>query len=492
MTVADRSVSPAYDAPTSSPGWTTDDEPPARWTPAQLIGFRFLFAYFVLYDAPSLLGSIPVVGVVAKPIDSALQGLALWTGAHILHLARPIIVAPTGSGDTMKDYVTNLVILALASIFALVWSAADRERTEYRKLHEWLRIIVRFALAFIMFGYGFAKLFPNQFPRPTLERLVEPLGDFSPMGLLWTFMGYSFAYNIFTGLGESVGALLLCARRTTTAGALLLITVLSNVVILNFTYDVPVKIFSANLLLMAIFLAAPDIPRIVNLVIRHRRTDPSPIKPIFATPAMHRTSMVLRALLVAWVLFGNVTSGNARFVSSGPNAPKPPLYGIYDVQAVNRNGHEVPLVITDSSLWKRVVFSQYDRVSIRTMTDSLSRYTVKVDTVHHTAPADAALRLHGHADLCLHAAVSRSIDARRPPGPRFDLRHLQAHRRDEVSAHEPWISLGPGTAVQPLTMGLNDDPPYIPQIAAAISPSACPTSNAASPLYPGGNGTRLA
>ncbi|MDB4874948.1 MAG: putative rane protein [Gemmatimonadetes bacterium] len=160
--------------------------------------------------------------------------------------------------------------------------------------------------------------------------------------------------------------------------------VLGNVVILNFTYDVPVKIYSANLLLMAIFLAAPDMPRIFNLVVRHRRTEPAEIKPLYATPAMHRASLVFRSLLVAYAVFGNVASGHARFVSSGPDAPKPPLFGIYDVQSMTRNGQAVPLVITDASIWKRVVFSQFDRASMRSMTDSLTRYSVQVDTTAKT------------------------------------------------------------------------------------------------------------
>ncbi len=355
-----------------------------KWSTAQLIGFRFIAAYFVLYDLPIALGSVPLIGRVAGYLFTWMQSLSLWTGAHVLHLSKPIIIAPTGSGDTMIGWVSNFVTLALAVMIALVWSGLDRHRRDYRKLYEWLRILVRFALAFTMFGYGFNKIFPLQFGRPGLERLVEPFGDLSPMGLLWSFMGYSIAYNIFSGTGEALGGLLLCFRRTTTAGALLLITVLGNVVILNFAYDVPVKLFSTNLLLMAIFLAAPDMPRIYNLIVRHRPTQPTEIKPLFATPPMHMTSMVLRALLLAQVLYAQVKFGRQAYVASQSESSKPLLYGIYDVQQLTRNGQPVPLLVTDSVLWKRVVFSKFDRVSVQLMNDSFSRFTAKVDTIHQT------------------------------------------------------------------------------------------------------------
>jgi hypothetical protein len=51
-----------------------------------------------------------------------------------------------------------------------------------------------------------------------------------------------------------VGGALLLFRRTTTAGALVLIAVLTNIVTLNFSCDVPVKLFSSHLLLMAVSL----------------------------------------------------------------------------------------------------------------------------------------------------------------------------------------------------------------------------------------------
>jgi hypothetical protein len=42
--------------------------------------------------------------------------------------------------------------------------------------------------------------------------------------------------------------------------------VLANIVALTFCYDVPVKLYSSHLLLMAVFLVAPDLRRLLNLV----------------------------------------------------------------------------------------------------------------------------------------------------------------------------------------------------------------------------------
>ena len=129
-------------------------------------------------------------------------------------------------------------------------------------LHGLIRILVRFFLCEMLLGYGFAKVFPLQFAQPSSARLAQQLGDMSPMGLLWTFMGFSTSYQIFTGAIEVLAGLLLTTRRTTLLGAFVTIASMTHIFALNMCFDVPVKLYSFNYLLMAIFLVAPDLPRL--------------------------------------------------------------------------------------------------------------------------------------------------------------------------------------------------------------------------------------
>ena len=79
---------------------------------------------------------------------------------------------PTGSGDTTLDWVQNFLFLVWSLAITLVWSAADYKRLEYRRLESWLRVLVRYTLAFTLFSYGFAKVFPLQFRTPGFDRLI--------------------------------------------------------------------------------------------------------------------------------------------------------------------------------------------------------------------------------------------------------------------------------------------------------------------------------
>ena len=122
-----------------------------------------------------------------------------------------------------------------------------------------------------MIPYGVLKLFPLQFPEPSLSRLLQTYGDSSPMGLMWTFMGASRSYSFFGGAAEVLAGILLVIPRLATLGALVCMAVMSNVLMLNIGYDVPVKLGSIHLLVMAGFVAAPDLRRLVDFFILNRR-----------------------------------------------------------------------------------------------------------------------------------------------------------------------------------------------------------------------------
>ena len=403
MSVTQLPERPAYQRPDLGEPFTPTTSPSAEgaptvpaWSAAKRVGFRFLFSYFVLYLLPFPLGQLPFIGIIARPWGQLDRWLSLWTETHLFGLDQPIPIVPSGSGDTMAQWASQVNWLLIALGATLVWTLLDRRRTQYARLSEWLRTYVRFGLASIMFSYGFAKIIPTQMPAPQLERLVEPWGEFSPMGVLWSFMGYSSVYQIFTGFGEAIGAFLLVFRRTTTLGALVLSGVLANVVLMNYTLDVPVKLFSTNLLLMAIFLAAPDAKRLVGMLVLNRGAEPRVMTPLFQTVLARRIATVAAGLFVAYVMGNNLYFvTNFYRQSLGPNAPKSPVWGIWDVEGITKNSVDQPLLITDPTLIKRVVFGGLNRATFRWMADSVERFTMKADSVKReltlTARFDSAL-----------------------------------------------------------------------------------------------------
>lgn len=234
-----------------------------------------------------------------------------------------------------------------------------------------------------MFSYGFAKVFPLQFTFPGLSRLIEPLSEFSPMGLLWTFMGYSMAYTIFSGAAELTSGALLLFRRTTTLGALVSAGVLLNIVMLNFSYDVPVKLYSSHLLLMAIFLLIPDLGRLANLLVFNRPTQPVNLDPPVRKRWIRIGMTCVKTVLIGFVLFAHVKGGLASYRRVYVNPPRPPLYGLYEVESFSRNGQELPPLTTDSVRWRRAVVQSPSNLAVRMMDDSQRSYRTEYDAANN-------------------------------------------------------------------------------------------------------------
>jgi len=350
--------------------------PPAAppWSAAKRVAFRFVCLYLLLYNLPFPLSFPPASAIHGA---RAWAPLVRWTGAHVLRLAEPITVLPNGSGDTTFNYVQILCMLAVSVVGAAVWSALDRRRARYDGAYDLLRTYVRYALGFALCAYGAIKVIKLQFPDLGASQLATSFGDASPMGLLWRFMGFSYAYNVYAGLAEMVPGALLFFRRTTTLGALLAAAAMSNVVMLNFAYDVPVKLYSSHLFLMALFLLAPALPRLVRGVALGRAVGPEPVAPFLPSmPANWRPRVrVVKALVVAFPTVGMLTlSWMRRARQTGGDAR---TFAAYTVERYERLATAPP---RDSSAhWTRVELRGAVRARVETAAGAPATYALSDD-----------------------------------------------------------------------------------------------------------------
>ncbi len=362
-----------------------------RWSLARRILFRFLCCYFVLYCLPeggriNIFSIIPGANFLANKYTGLWHTLCPWVAIHLFHVdAKVSKYIRTGSGDTTLAYVQNFLFVAFAVAGALVWSILDRRRPNYRVLESWLRLLVRYTLAFTLFGYGFAKVFPLQFGPPGFMRLIEPYGDFSPMGALWWFMGASIPYIIFSGAAEVLGGLLLLTRRTATLGSLVAFAVLLNVAVLNYCYDVPVKLYSSNLVLMSVYLAAPEARRLARFFVLNRPTGAADLSlPALPRRWMRVSAVVFQVVFVGATLGESIWGGWQAYKSEYVHPQRPPLYGLYDVERFTRNGQDVPPLGSDASRWRKVAV-QFDRsMSVKMMDDSTRSFATEYDAAHNT------------------------------------------------------------------------------------------------------------
>ena len=346
-----------------------------HWHPVRKLLFRFSCIYFLWYALPDF--AFPGR---SNDFVVAMYRIAIWVGENILKLGDELSFdpAPT-SGDTTVHYVKLLVMVVASLAGSLVWTLFDRRRPHYRRLGGWLVVVCRYYLMSVMLTYGFNKVFLGQFHPLSLDRLLETYGASSPMGLLWTTMEYSRPYTLFSGLAEVIGGLLMGLRRTTTLGACIVAGVMSNVVMMNFSYDVPVKLYSSHLLLMALVLLALDSRRLLDVLVLNRPARAAVYSPHFVGRRGRIATLAVKALTIGLFLVMNVSTGLASQKFYGSDASKPPLWGIYDVETFVMDEEILPPLLTDARRWQNLIFDTRGRLSVRMMDGTIERYGFAVD-----------------------------------------------------------------------------------------------------------------
>jgi hypothetical protein len=354
-----------------------------RWSLGSRIVFRFCFIYLGLFCLTTqIFGGLFPIPKVEIPDPATLwptRQIVFWTAAHIFRVTSALVYTGSGSGDKTFDWVLAFCLLVFAVLATGVWSALDRKRENDVALHKWFRLFIRFALASEMFLYGMDKVIPLQMPFPFLTRLIEPYGNFSPMGVLWSAVGASRSYEIFTGCAEMLGGILLVVHRTTMFGALICLADITEIFILNMTYDVPVKLFSFHLFLMALFLLAPEFPRLVRFFFLNRAAEPSTQPPLCGTPRANRIALAVQVVFGIWLVAMNAYGGWSSWYTYGGGRAKSALYGIWNVDQISIDAQIRAPLLTDNDRWRRAIFDFPTRMAFQRMDDSLASYGASID-----------------------------------------------------------------------------------------------------------------
>jgi len=365
------------------------------WTQGQKAGFRFIFLFFLLFIFIQNNDAYPFWDLVTKYQEHALHVIIPWIGKNILHIPYDINVFTNGSGDTTYDYVLVFLFLCISVVGTVVWTLADRKRPSYNMLYYWLTVVIRFYIGLMLIDYGFMKIFRQQFLSPSLYRLTEPYGDSSPMGLAWTFFGFSKGYNLFIGIVE-VSSVLLLFRKTVTLGAILTLGTTINIMAVNYFFDVPVKIISTTLVLMTIFLIAPDAGRLFRFFIKHEAVKLEPIAgPVIEKRWLRITMASFKYILIGYTL---LYGGYEYFESMKKRNSLPSLYGLYEVKDFTVSHYTSSPLPADYTRWDQMMIEWEGYARVVYMKDSSSYYLTKIDTtlqtVDLTLEDDTTLQCH--------------------------------------------------------------------------------------------------
>jgi len=159
---------------------------------------------------------------------------------------------------------------------------------------------------------------------------------------------------------------------------------MGNVMALNYFYDVPVKLFSTHLWVMALIISFPKFKQLYTILILNKPTQPSQIyAPIFEKSSYKKGLLSIKWILVVFFFF-NLLYGSIGYLDKyGRYAyKKTPLFGLYEVTNFKINNTEIPPLITDTIRWRYIGIERKETMRFYGMDKKTFRYKSQVDTVH--------------------------------------------------------------------------------------------------------------
>ena len=382
---------PGFEPPLVAAPQTLESKAPA-WPQWQRVLFRFFFVYLLLQISPwDLFRAVPGVPWIVQWYDKLTDWLVRVSNAHVFHV-RDTLIPMNGSGDTSYAWAQLWFFLSAAAVACVVWSILDRKRTNYDRLGFWLRMIVRYYIAAAALSYGIIKIFALQMVFPSTSQLATPLGDLLPMRLSWLFIGYSTKYQVFSGVMETVAGLLLLYRRTVTLGLFAATGAFLNVVMINMSYDVPVKLYASHLLFACVFLLALDSKRLLTFLVLNK---PAPgtaaYEPNFQKGWQKWGSVAVKVFIVFQILIFPFKSSYQRYkVANAPVVDGPIKAGVYDVRRYVVNRDTISVASADSLRWNDVIIDSRSAGSVDTRDQIFWRrygrgyFRYRPDSVTHT------------------------------------------------------------------------------------------------------------
>ncbi|WP_146190973.1 DoxX family protein [Sphingobacterium athyrii] len=348
------------------------------WSPSKKFIFRFSFIFIFSFLFVFNNGAFPIFGYISKPLTDLMHWLTPWFAKTILRYHYDYTIFINGSGDTSYGWISLLLLLIIASAGTIIWSLFDAKRPNYETLYYWLTTAIRYYIALMLINYGVFKVMHLQMRPPSLVQLMQPLGEYTPMGLAWTFIGFSKGYNILIGIAEILSGLLLF-RKMVVLGALVTIVTSINIMSINYFYDVPVKMVSTALFLLSLFLLLPFVQTLFSIFIKGRPAQLTTIQQPRFNKAWKRKGLVIVKILLLTVfgvqqvigIFKTLEQMNAYYKKS-------PLYGIYHFEKNDENIKTIP------KEWRQIIFQHdNDHAFVRDIDYNPQTLPISIDSQKH-------------------------------------------------------------------------------------------------------------
>jgi hypothetical protein len=165
------------------------------------------------------------------------------------------------------------------------------------------------------------------------------------------------------------------------AGALFSFFLLVNIVLLNFSFDISVKLFSLFLLFLSLLLILPHRRSLFLFFTGSDKTTISIWKPVYTQRIFYVGKQLLKIILIVLIIADPLWHYIRTKNFNDDLAQRPPLHGAYEVESFMKNSQT--LSSADPLRWKRVFVHRRNYFIVQANNEQMKDYPAFVDTARH-------------------------------------------------------------------------------------------------------------
>ncbi len=224
------------------------------------------------------------------------------------------------------------------------------KKQKQAQLNYYLVAILRFVTSTVMLFYSFTKLY-NGHMYQSYYALDSRLNDLNDFDTVWSFYGRYSSFQTLIGLLELLPSLLLLFRRTAFIGAVIMLPVVANVVVLNIFYKIGGFTLPVSFLVMV--FSSYILYSYKDLVLEFfKRLKTESRRPVTLRPFTKRLFTVIKIFPIGMLVLLILLKG---LVNKGQRST---LKGAYELVEFKNNQQPVSLDSLPADAYRKIYFEK--------------------------------------------------------------------------------------------------------------------------------------
>lgn len=266
------------------------------------------------------------------PVEKGIFLLSQW-------LSYPLPFGTAIFSDNGAHYLFHLFLIPIAIGWRILLQWKMLKPFHHFIFSRAIPAILIYFLAWQWLVYGANKCFKWQFYLPEPNLLFSKFGELQKDILYWSTMGVSRPYNIFLGSIEILCGILLISTKFRKFGLWLSLLISVQVLAVNFSFDISVKLFSGFLFFISLILLVNQLDQ--QQIYLENTPWKLPNKWQKWTTKYKALALWIKPLVIGWIAFDVAYPYVADNNFNDDQYPRPVYHGAYLIQ--QQKTHKNPM-----------------------------------------------------------------------------------------------------------------------------------------------------